>query len=541
VKTAIELYEEIQSQIWASGRPENLEISTKAGVIAPFRSHFEEGLADIAKWSRCEQANVVNVIDFCKLHFKCGMTVAKMPNGPIWRVFTVVGENFCQPIHYREVKFRDVECFGRRVMAWAAGTLPTSPTKLPLGFAEASSDTDNQCGRALTGVWAKHEGNIYVAPYLQSVEKLVIEWTGTKTKWEDGDPVNDEQDYKAAIRFFMQFAFNRDYGSPELAASFRMGTPIGSGGYDKALAELIWTCEQKLKIRETEFFAVPEGCATGWCRSLLGPEFESGVAPAVTDLVLAHVGEISSGLGESRLAVSNLVDGFTPTAVLSSGNDSVSGYDVDVGQYWHTWLTPYYGSYGDGAEANKFWPAPGAGDWDLNSLSNWLAFFATPGERRYYDVCLWPVHLFFFDSETDDPDGAIENSIQGQWLKAKMMLSPSPWKIVVMYGNPYASGVPAGATWPTSLRLPFKSWGANLVLSAGLPYYERLDVAGLPFIINGCGGAALAGSANSPISTSQFIKVGSFGAGKITASATELTYEFIDVDSAVVDSVTLTK
>lgn len=505
------------------------------GVLSAHDQHFQEAFADIAKFIRCEQTNVVNTIEFCKTEFKCGMTIVPMPNGVVLRVMTVVktanGDNFCSPIIYREVSWPDVECLGRMVMA-RVGQAPALPSTLPLGFTAADAATDNKCGRARAGIWCKHQGNIYIAPYIQSVEKVVIEWNGIKTEWADGDPMNEEQDYKLTVQHYCQFAHERDYGSPEKSGYYK-------GLYDHSYAELMWTCENRLQVRETK------QCSTQrYCRNLLHPVVEEqGIAEVPKDLVLAHVGDIANGS-----SVHDLVKGMSPDAVLNSGNlslDTAGNYDASIGQHWLSFILPYYGIYDTDPTSipttNKFWPAPGSGDWATNGLIDWLAFFPTPENRRYYDVCLWPVHLFFYDSETEESDGVVEGSTQAQWLQAKMLLSPAPWKIVVLFGNPWASGAPGGSTWPTTLRLPFKSWGANLVLSAGLTYYERLLVNGLTFIVNGCGGSDLITPANSPISQSQFLRTGTNGAGKITASKTQLEYDFIDLDGAIVDSIIFKK
>lgn len=493
------------------------------GVLPPHEQHFQEGLADIAKFVRCEQEAVVNVRDFCKTQFKCGMTIVPMPDGMVRTLQVVVktedGADYCDPVVYRETDYHEVECLGRRSMVWANIT-PSVSGSLPLGVLEADASTDAKCGRARTGVWAKYRGKIYIAPWIQSVEQVLIEWDGIKTLWADGDPVNEEQDYKLAVQLYCQYAHHRDYGSPEKAFFYKRGSD-GMWGYDRALAELAWTCEQKLKVRET---AVCRTCMPGRLWFGGSSHFQSGIAPTVTDTIIAHVGNIGVGTND----VSDLVDGLSPVAVVNSGNNDVlsANYDLAVGQDYHQYLSPYYGAYGDGAEKNALWPAFGSGDIE----SDWLAFFPTPGNQTHYDVCIYPVHFFFVDS-TDD---LVDNSAQANWLQAKLTLSPAPWKVVVLNGNPYGSN-----DFSPALRLAYKSWGANLVLSAGSELYERLSVNGLPYIINGAGGSALA-AASAPIATSLF-QSSQLGVGKITANATELTYEFIAEDGGIVDTLELTK
>src|SRR5712671_4906319 len=55
-----------------------------------------------------------------------------------------------------------------------------------------------------------------------------------------------------------------------------------------------------------------------------------------------------------------------------------------------------------------------------------------------------------------------------------------------MHHPPYSSG-PHGAT--LYMRWPFRQWGADLVLTGHDHIYERLSVDGLPYIVDGLGGA----------------------------------------------------
>ena len=249
-------------QVWVNAQPENLADSGIPGVKSAHQQHFQEALADIAKWVRCEQTNVVDVIKFCNTFFKCGMTVFKMPNGKILRLMTVEegedGRDYCSAIIYREVEWPEVECVGREAVA-AVGEMPALEDQLALGFTKATDATDGNC-RSLGGVWAKHRGNIYVAPWIQSNELILMEWDGIKTVWADEDLVNEEQDYKLAVQLYTQFAHERDYGSPEKSGYFKTL-------YDKALSEVMWSCEEKLKVRET-FMCDP--CSTGLNALLLG-------------------------------------------------------------------------------------------------------------------------------------------------------------------------------------------------------------------------------------------------------------------------------
>jgi hypothetical protein len=132
------------------------------------------------------------------------------------------------------------------------GLLPDSPTVYPLGFQPANSSTDCACGRARVGYWAKNKGNIYTAPWLQSMEFLIVEWDGVKTVWGNDDVVTPTQEYKKAIKEFFQFGHERDYGSPQRMAMFyNPNSNPRTGLFADTLAALMWQCREKRKQRPT--------------------------------------------------------------------------------------------------------------------------------------------------------------------------------------------------------------------------------------------------------------------------------------------------
>lgn len=516
MKTAAQLRSEIIAQVWASGQPDNL--------IAQHEQIFQEAFAEIAKWVECEKGRNVNVIQFCKTFYKNGMTVVPRPRGIIARVYTIANNNWTDPVFYRQTRWPTPEAWARNLFTSPVAT--ASPGKLPFGFGYADASTDSACGRARTGIWAIHDENIYVSPWIQSNEVLVIEWKGIKKEWTDDDPVNDAQDYKKALKLYFQYGHERDYGDPLLADRFH--NRQGSGTFDEALADLMYQCREETRLRHTE--------ESGLERNRSYSEVVDDAKP--TMLTLAHIGNFGSADDNAQL-VAALVKGFTPTAILTSGNNAESNYDLAVGQFYHDYIGSYAGSFGAGADINAFWPCPGALDWAITGLTAYQDFFTLPNNERYYDVAIGQVHLFFLDDDDGETDGNTDTSIQGEWLQAKLRLSTAAWKIVVLNRSPYAS---QGGGGVVGLRWPFGTWGAHMVLSGDLAQYERLSVSDVPFIINGLGGVtpilAVAGGASGD---SQFRYATGHAAGRIIATMCSLRYELVDLDGAIVDEIQLNK
>lgn len=257
MRTFLSLKTEIRHQIWPSGEAENLKGTQPDGSMGAHDLLFQEALAEISKWVECEQQRNVNVIPFCATHFKCAMTVVTLPKGIIEKVYTVVrdadgNDEYCDPVFYEEKAWPAPECLARNLLTQWQSPDTTGLPKLPLGFAKAESTTDRDVndvlvGRARSGVWAKYDGKIWVGPWIQSNELVVINWRGIKTEWADGDLVNDAQDFKKAVKLYVQYAHERDYGDINKAATYK--NRAGSGTFDEALADLIWQCREETKLR----------------------------------------------------------------------------------------------------------------------------------------------------------------------------------------------------------------------------------------------------------------------------------------------------
>lgn len=266
-KSFLQLRTEINASVWPSGVPENLKDPLKddSGNIiapAPLTMLYIEALSEISKWVPCERTTNTNIHRFCNTYFKCGMSVVEAPRGIIGRVYTVVRDEttaFCSPVFYRQEPWPTPEHWARNLLAqWAEPTDSVPPT-LPLGFVRADDTTDryesgNLVGRSYTGIWARQDNKIYVAPWIQSTEALVIEWKGIKTTWTDDDLVSEDQDFRKAVKLYVQYGYERDYGDAQEADKLHRRSPDGRmvGTFDEALADLIWECRERTKVHPAE-------------------------------------------------------------------------------------------------------------------------------------------------------------------------------------------------------------------------------------------------------------------------------------------------
>jgi tartrate-resistant acid phosphatase type 5 len=296
--------------------------------------------------------------------------------------------------------------------------------------------------------------------------------------------------------------------------------------------------EISLSAPRPDWLPHPATIPDGGCLPVAEPP---GARDAGGPTRLAVIGDYGYA-GPTEEAVADLVKGWRPELVITVGDNNyplgaADSIDLNIGLFYHDFIAPYLGRFGCGATRNRFFPSLGNHDWMTEGARPYLDYFSLPGNERYYDVVWGPLHLFALDSDPSEPDGVTADSVQARWLRRQLGASTARWKIVYMHHAPYSSG-PHGST--LDLRWPYKAWGADLVLAGHDHDYERFFVDGLPYIVNGLGGAVF-----YPMGTLAAGSLAHFnetaGALFIEADATSLRARFQAVDGRQVDALTLEK
>lgn len=524
----------IRKRIWAGLEPENLK--------EPHNGFFLNAMMDLAKFIKCLQVNHTSLFQFCATYMDCAKTVVAAPNGRIRRVYTLANGEWCDKVYYQGVKFEELTCWSRNLLtSWTAPDQTGLPP-LPHGMRySVDSSTDSRFGRARVGIHAIHNRRLYIAPWIQSNETLVVEWDGLKSDWKDEDLIDEtvwEPNVQLAIQAYVKWKHEVHYGTdPQMAVQ-------AEREYRNLYADLLHECEQRRRP------APGQPCDNE--RLPTSAEIKDDAAPEEsTDLVFANIGDYgrptSAGEGLVATLVKSWDNGSGRFFIVTNGDNiyaPTDNYGDAVGQF--------YGDYiADDPDANRFWPSLGNHDYSdpVNGLDDYLAYFKALGDRRYYERVEAPVHFFILNSsletlggDTPEPDGIAVTSKQAQWLRAKLATSTARWKVVVVQDPPYTNGTDFPGH--TVLRWPFKKWGAHVVISGDSHEYERFEVDGLPYLVNGAGGASLRDESNASTDENdellQASVYGKYGALRCTATCDQLKFEFIDVDGTTHDTLTLT-
>jgi len=245
--------------------------------------------------------------------------------------------------------------------------------------------------------------------------------------------------------------------------------------------------------------------------------------------------------GPAEKAVADLVKSWNPEFIITLGDNNYdlgdsTTIDQNIGQYYHTYIYKYKGHYGPSASTNRFFPSLGNHDYYTRNGEAYRDYFTLPGNGRYYDFVRGNVHFFALDSDEAEPDGITATSKQAQWLQAKLASSTARWKVVYMHHAPYSSGQHGNTK---ELQWPFRKWGASVVLAGHDHDYERLQVEGLPYFVNGLGGRSIYGIRPQRVPESQFGYQGDYGAMLIDASPDSLMLQFFTRRHVLIDSYVL--
>ena len=248
----------------------------------------------------------------------------------------------------------------------------------------------------------------------------------------------------------------------------------------------------------------------------------------------AVIGDYGAGT-QPEADVAALVVGWQPEFIITTGDNNypegaAEVIDPHIGRFYHSYIAPYVGDFGDGADQNRFFPSLGNHDWDTAGAQPYLDYFTLPGNERYYDFTWGPVQFFVVDSDSRDPDGVLSGSPQGIWLQNALAGSTSPWQIVYFHTAPYSSGTHGSTEY---MRWPFKDWGADAVLSGHDHTYERLSIDGLTYFVNGLGGGGIYDFLHH-VDGSQVRYNDDHGAMLVEATSSHLTFQFISIQGDVV-------
>ncbi len=247
--------------------------------------------------------------------------------------------------------------------------------------------------------------------------------------------------------------------------------------------------------------------------------------------------------GPANRAVSDLVKSWNPDFIITTGDNNYyygeqATIDANIGKYYHQFIHPYSGTYGEGSVENRFFPSLGNHDWlSPSGAQPFFEYFVLPGNERYYTFTWGPIQFFILNTDANEPDGVAIDSIQANWLKNQLSSSGKAFKMVYFHHPPFSSGLHGSHAF---MQWPFKEWGADCVFSGHDHTYERILVNDFPYFVNGLGGSSIY-DFTSIVSGSQSRYNRNYGAMLVVVGERTATFKFMTIDREIVDEYSLTK
>jgi hypothetical protein len=587
-----ELVTELKADIWPEGVPESL--------TAPIGRNFEAAVTHLQRYVPCLQSRNINRYPQCSTYFQGGKTVIDAPKGRINRVYTILdtaGEEV-YPAVFRQVTKDELECNNLKLLSLVYPPKNLEDEPLPMGFKYPESDSDHKVnnkgeklaskhGRAVIGQWAIDRDRIYISPWINSNEVVVVEWNGVKTRFGADDGVIEDVDFKRAVRLFVQREFARDFDGDYERYRYM------SVDFDMAMGDLIHECKKQTELKTT-FFCPESYDILAARRDKRYREIKTATTTtdaavaAVTSYTFAVIGDYGASVGLEGppdysgavpSAVATLVKGWSPAFIVTTGDNSYDAdgndssgvtsvtryakYDENIGQWYSDFIFPYgsdggYTSTATADTGNMFFPA--IGNHDLTEaygttnagLATYKQFFSLPNNEEYYTFEKGVVKFFcvFSNIKSDgnlynDGLGNAIGSGQHEWLESELANSTAHWNVVYFHHSPYSTDLTHAPGTP-AMRWDFPGMGADVVITGHGHQYERLtDTSGFRYLVNGAGGAPLRAAKSSPglptgFTSEKFYSTEN-GALRGTVDNTTLKFEFINKSGVVIDTYTMTK
>lgn len=268
----------ITQTVFPEGEAENL--------IRNHRQYIIDSLIDLQQKVPCLRVQHRDRRSMANTFLDCGASVTDAPRGFIGQVYAVTQDNCCAKRYFQPIDHDEMLQLLADNRHCGTTLEPTYyyyiedygyldyPAYGCLYYGDSSGATDSSY-RPTTSYVSIHNGLLYLFPWLQSNEVLVIEWDGIKRNWKDGDEVTFDREVQDAVEHYLDYKS----GYREDADAQRM--QIARALYDELVAKQIWQCRKENQLeRRIHFFS---NCGD-YCNATRQSATSSGSAGPVSQL-----------------------------------------------------------------------------------------------------------------------------------------------------------------------------------------------------------------------------------------------------------------
>lgn len=338
---------EISRTVFPEGEPENL--------VENHRKYIVDALIDLQQKVPCLRVQHRDRISVAETFTECEASVYQAPRGFIAQIYAVTQDNCCAKRFFNPIDWDEMEQILKDNQRCGWLIEPTYyyyendygyfdyPPYGCLYYGDSSGATDLK-RRPTTSFSAMKGGNLYLYPWLQSNEVLVIEWDGIKRSWRDTDEVQFDREVQDAVEHFL----DRRAATREDADIQRI--QLAQSDYDTIVAKQIWQCrrERRIERRQHYFSNCSDFCnvarRVSGAASIAGPITEVGdcIVDNYSDLRALNTSECISA---KVLGYATAFDGGggifirEPNSPAQTDNDGtivVSTFNSEF--FWRKWV-----------------------------------------------------------------------------------------------------------------------------------------------------------------------------------------------------------
>lgn len=419
-----------------------------------------------------------------------------------------------------------------KITGVSMGEVGNPCTRQPLDEYAWGCRFDLTCGGcSYSFILDPHANKFYVSPKVTDGYQVSMFYDGMKLDFAATDTVPFDEAVELVVA---------DYVTAKIERRVNKDLPMHES-YMKSYYQGLWRLLTRARDQVRVVVDPNAKCEQPICQT---------VAVDDTDIEFAAVGDsgesgelASNAIISDTQEVANLVKSLDPDFFIHLGD---TNYPDGAAETLYDHFTKYYAPF----IPNDIYAAWGEhdlgttldGQYGKPLLDALYKIKDINSSKLYYQFIKGQVEFFvlnsgYTDADPREPDGITSVSTQGLWLQAALLASASVWKVVILHRAPYTSDI-EHTPGTTTMRWPFKTWGADIVLSGHGHNYERIQVDGFPYIVCGLGGAIKRGF-GSLVPGSQVRYDDANAVLRVTANATNLTVTLVNVDGQIVDSLAL--
>lgn len=205
--TYAELLAEVIARAFPEGYAENL--------LAIYQKRILAGLIEVQRWVPYIRDRQTRLYPFASTLYRQGTTVICKPEGKVKRVCTFNSKTLKDAVFYDVCSREDID----RLTAQRARIVPY-PDAVPESFGYFNANLATDKGRrAERGLFCIDEKQIILLPQIESIERIMVEWKGSKTSFEDGDVVDYDKYQEQVIEALENWLRWKSVGKDDRSAS----------------------------------------------------------------------------------------------------------------------------------------------------------------------------------------------------------------------------------------------------------------------------------------------------------------------------------